>query len=190
MSESNTFAAAGAEFVRFARSYQHTAYRQEVRDNYVDPDEVPDIERFLARQSLDESWMDDWLGLILRRTLDGQRIERVRIVSEPWSDYTRFGLNLSRLNVAAGEDIRYLSRDRADGLGLPEYDYWLLDSSKMCILRHDDKDVLLGADIVNDPAVVVEHARYRDIAQRYALPRGDYLGRFGSEHLSKNNINQ
>ncbi|MEV6413827.1 DUF6879 family protein [Kribbella sp. NPDC051718] len=190
MTETSTFAAAGAEFIRFARSYQHTAYRQEVRDNYVDPDEVPDIKRFLAREPLDESWMDDWLGLILRRTLAGQRIHRVRIVTEPWSDYTRFGLNLSRLNVAAGEDIRYLSRDHADGLGLPEYDYWLLDSSKMCILRHDDQDVLLGADIVTDPAVVVEHARYRDIAQRYALPRAAYLAQFGNEYLSKTNIDK
>lgn len=188
MTESHTYVTAGQEFVQFARSYQHTAYRQEVRDNYVDPDEVPDIERFKAREPLDESWMDDWLGLILRRTLDGQRIERVRVVSEPWSDYTRFGLNLSRLNVAAGEDIRYLPRDRANELGLPEYDYWLLDSSKMCILRHDDQDVLLGADIVNDPAVVVEHARYRDIAQRYALPRADYLAQYDGEYLSKHNI--
>jgi hypothetical protein len=132
--------------------------------------------------------MDDWLGLILRRTLAGQRIERVRVITEPWSDYTRFGLNLSRLNVAAGEDIRYLSRDHADELGLPQYDYWLLDSSKMCILRFDDQDVLLGAEIVNDPAVVVEHARHRDIAQRYALPRADYLAQYDGEFLSKHNI--
>jgi hypothetical protein len=188
VSESSTYVTAGQEFVQFARSYQHTAYRQEVRDHYADPGEAADLRRFKARDPLDESWMDDWLGLILRRTLAGQRIERVRVVSEPWSDYTRFGLNLSRLNVAAGEDIRYLPRGRADELGLPQYDYWLLDSSKMCILRFDDQHVLLGADIVNDSAVVVEHARYRDIAQRYALPRADYLAQHNSEYLSKHNI--
>jgi len=186
----STFVKPGPEFVQFARSYQHTAYRLEVRDSYADPGEADHVRRFLAREQPDDSWMEDWMGLILRRTLEGQRIGRVRVVSEPWSDYTRFGLNLSRLNVAAGEDIRYLSRDRATDLGLPQYDYWLLDSHKMCILRHDDRDVLLGADVIHDPAVVVEHAHYRDIARHYALPRAEYLGAYHDEFLSKQNVNK
>lgn len=186
----STFVSAGAEFVQFARSYQHTAYRLEVRDNYADPGEAEHVQKFLAGQPGDDSWMEDWMGLILRRTLEGQRIERVRVVTEPWTDYTRFGLNLSRLNTAAGEDIRYIARDRADELSLPTYDYWLLDSHKMCILRHDDQDVLLGADVIHDPAVVVEHAHYRDVARRFALPRADYLGTFDDEFLRENNINK
>lgn len=171
----STFAKAGPEFVAFARSYRHTAFRLEVRDNYADPGEIEHVERFLAGEPDDDSWMEDWMGLILRRTLEGQRIERVRVVSEPWSDYTRFGLHLSRLNTAAGEDIRYLARQQAQDLDLPNYDWWLLDSHKMCILRHDDHDVLLGADIITDPAAIVEHAHYRDIARHYATPRADYL---------------
>lgn len=189
MTES-TFVHAGPEFVQFARSYKHTAYRLEVRDNYADPGEAEHVRGFLAGEPADDSWMEDWMGLILRRTLEGQHIERVRVVSEPWSDYTRFGLNLSRLNVAAGEDIRYMSRDRAAELGLPEYDYWLLDSHKMCILRHDDRDVLLGADVIHDPAVVVEHAHYRDIAWHYALPRAEYLSKYDDEFLGKQNVNK
>lgn len=178
MTEYTTFVEAGPEFVKFARSYQHTAYRLEVRDNYVDPGETEHVARFLAGEEDDDSWMEDWMGLILRRTLEGQHIERVRVVTEPWSDYTRFGLNLSRLNAAAGEDIRYLSRDRAMDLGLPEYDYWLLDAHKMCILRHDQVDVLLGADVITDPAVVVEHAHYREIARHYATPRAEYINQY------------
>jgi hypothetical protein len=176
-----TFAEAGPEFVKFARSYKHTAWRLEVRDNYADPGEAEHVARFLAGEPADDSWMEDWMGLILRRTLEGQQIGRVRVVSEPWSDYTRFGLNLSRLNVAAGEDIRYMSRDQAKELELPEYDFWLLDSHKMCILRHDEHDVLLGADIVTDPAIVVEHTYYRDVARRFAIPRAEYLSKHNDQ---------
>ncbi|MET7284164.1 DUF6879 family protein [Kribbella sp. NPDC005582] len=186
----STFVAAGPEFVQFARSYEHTAYRLEVRDRYAAADEADHVEAFLAGQPADDSWMEDWMGMVLRRTLEGQHIERVRVVTEPWSDYTRFGLNLSRLNTAAGEDIRYLTRDQARELGLPTYDYWLLDSHKMCILRFDDQDALLGADVVHDPAVVVEHAAYRDIARRFALPRGQYLATFDDDFLTKNRINK
>lgn len=186
----STFAKAGPEFVAFARSYQHTAYRLEVKDNYADPTEAEHVQRFVAGQPDDESWMEDWMGLVLRRTLEGQRIARVRVVTEPWSDYSRYGLHSARLNTAAGEDIRYMPRDKAIELGLPTYDYWLLDSHRMCILRHDDQDVLLGADVIHDAAVVVEHAYYRDVAQRYALPRAHYLSNFGDDFLRKNNISK
>jgi len=184
----STFVTAGPEFVRFARSYEHTVAAVVARDRYAAADETEHVEAFLAGRPADDSWMEDWMGMVLRRTLEGQRIERVRVVTEPWSDYTRFGLNLSRLNTAAGEDIRYLTRDRARELALPTYDYWLLDSHKMCILRFDDHDVLLGADIVHDPAVVLKHAAYRDIARRFALPRAQYLATFDDDFLTKNHI--
>jgi hypothetical protein len=174
----STFVAAGPEFVAFARSYHHTAFRLEVRDNYASADEAVHVQRFLAGEPDHDSWMEDWLGMVLRRTLEGQRIERVRVVTQPWSDYTRFGLHLSRLNTAAGEDIRYLARDRAKDLELPDYDYWLLDSHKMCILRFDDQDGLLGADVITDPAAIVQHCHYRDIARHYATPRAKYIEQY------------
>lgn len=162
-------------FVRFVRSYQHSAFRIEARDHYNDETETEHVRRFLSGEPDDDSWIDVWLGMIMRRTLEGQRMSRVRIVSRPWSDYTRFGLHLSRLNVAAGEDIRYLDRDRANKLGLPDYDYWLIDAHQMCVLRHDDEDGLLGADVIVDPKVVVEHCHYREIAMHYGVPRAEYL---------------
>lgn len=185
-----TFVNVGEDFVEFARSYQHTAYRLEVRDNYADPSEAEHVQKFIAGEPDDESWMEDWMGLVLRRTLEGRRIERVRVVTEPWSDYVRYGLHSGRLNTAAGEDIRYMSRHRANELGLPEYDYWLLDSHKMCILRHDDQDVLLGADIIHDPAVILEHCYFRDVARRFALPRAEYLAKYDDEFLRKSNIDK
>ncbi|MEQ7125271.1 DUF6879 family protein [Actinopolymorpha sp. B11F2] len=170
----------GKGFVDFVRSYRYTAFRLEVRDNYAAPEEEEPVRRFLSGEAEDDSWMDDWCGMIMRRSLSGVRMERVRVVSEPWSDYTRFGLHLSRLNVAAGEDIRYLPRDQAKELELPDYDFWLIDARRMCILRHDGTGVLLGADVIDDPAVVVEHCYYREVARHYALPRAHYLSERGS----------
>ncbi|MFK4084481.1 DUF6879 family protein [Kribbella sp. NPDC020789] len=185
-----TFVKAGAEFVEFARGYQHTAYRLEVRDNYADPGEAEHVQKFIAGEPDDESWMEDWMGLVLRRTLEGRHIGRVRVVTEPWSDYVRYGLHSARLNVAAGEDIRYMSRTKATALGLPQYDYWLLDSRKMCILRHDENDVLLGADVIHDPAVILEHVFFRDVARRFALPRAEYLSKYDDDFLSKSRIDK
>ncbi len=163
----------GQEFASFVLGYQHTAFRMERRERYNEPGEAEPLCRFLAGEP-DYSWNEEWAAMMRRRTACGRRMQRVRIVSEPHSDYTRFGLDLARVNAAAGEDIRYLPRDRADGLDLPDYDYWLIDSRKVGILRFTDDDVLLGAEIRADPAVVVEHCYWRDVAWHYAVPLAEY----------------
>jgi hypothetical protein len=48
-------------------------------------------------------------------TAAGKRMTRVRVVSEPWSDYTKFGMYAARDNIEAGEDIHYLPRPQATG---------------------------------------------------------------------------
>lgn len=101
-------------------------------------------------------------------------MKRVRVVSEPHSDYTRFGIDLARrLNVPSGEDIRYLPRRRSRELALPDEDFWLLDSSRALVL-HFQNDVLLGAELVTDPAEVVRRGYWRDAAWHDAVPVDDY----------------
>lgn len=162
------------EFTELVLSFRHSAFRLEVRERYNEPSEAETVRRFLDDGELDPSLLAAWVATISKRTADGQRMERVRVVSEPHSDYTRFGLALATHNTGAGEDIRYLRRDLAAGLDLPGHDFWLIDSTTLLILRFGDDDVLLGADLVTDPAVVVKHCYYRDVARHYAVPWQKY----------------
>lgn len=162
------------EFTELVLSFRHTAFRLEVRDRYNEPSEADIIRRFAKTGSVEASSLEPWAGAIRERTAQGRRMERVRVVSEPHSSYTRFGLALAAHNVAAGEDIRYLPRHKASGLDLPGHDFWLIDSTTLLILRFDDDDRLLGADVVTDPGVVVQHCYYRDVAQHHAIPWREY----------------
>jgi Family of unknown function (DUF6879) len=163
------------EFDDFVLGYEHTAFRLERQERYNEAEEAEPIRRFLAGEP-DYAWNDDWVAMMRRRTADGQRMARVRIVAEPHNDYTRFLLDLARINAKAGEDIRYLPRDRAKDLDLPGHDFWLIDSSKVAVLRFGEDDVLLGAEIQDDPAVVVKHCYWRDVAWHYAIPVAEYAG--------------
>jgi hypothetical protein len=108
-------------------------------------------------------------------TAEGRRFSRVRVVSQPMTDYSRFGLQNSRHTVAAGDDIRYLTRDRANAVGLPDHDYWLFDSRKLAWMHFDDTDDhFLGAEIIEDPASVVQHNYWRDAARHWAVRRDDF----------------
>ena len=73
----------------------------------------------------------DWLTMIREATDKGRRFSRVRVVSLPLTDYSRFGIWCAQFTNGAGEDIRYLTRDVAEAEELPSHDYWLFDSRKL-----------------------------------------------------------
>lgn len=166
--------APGRAFRALFDSYEHTAFRLETRERYVEDEEQEPLRRFLADEPADDTWFADWVSDIQAAVAAGKRVERVRVVSEPHSDYTRFGLDLARLNVGAGEDIHYLPRPRAVELGLPGEDFWLFDSARVAILRFADDDRLAGVDVLDDPAAVVQRCRWRDAAWHHAMPWRDY----------------
>src|SRR5579859_7785782 len=58
---------------------------------------------------------------------------RLTFPSVPHSDYIRWGLDVSPLNIEAGEDIRYLPRHLTEDLKLPDKDYWLLDDDTLIL---------------------------------------------------------
>jgi hypothetical protein len=163
----------GQAFADFVLGYEHTAFRLETRERYSEGEETEPMRRFLAGEP-DYAWNEEWAAMMRRRTALGQWMMRVRIVSQPHSDYTRFLLDLARVNAAVGEDIRYLPRDQAKDLDLPDHDFWLIDSTRVGILRFGDDDVLLGAEVSADPAVVVRHCYWRDVAWHYAVPVSVY----------------
>jgi hypothetical protein len=118
--------------------------------------------------------MQNWLTMIRDATSEGRRFARVRVVSLPLTDYSRFGHAVAQHNNAAGEDIRYLTRDQAEPASLPNHDYWLFDSRKLAMMRFDDEDRFLGAEIVAEPAEIVQHNYWRDTAWHHAVRRDDF----------------
>jgi hypothetical protein len=160
----------GEDFFDLFRTFEHTAYRLEVRESYYEKEQLG---QFLAGEHVDLSYMDEWLALMVKQRVAGKRVERVRVVSRPFSDYTRYGLWLCQYNTLAGEDIRYLLREHA--AGLPDHDYWLLDSCRLYVVRFTDTDELLGAEPVEDSATVVRHNMWRDVAWHRAIPYRQFV---------------
>jgi hypothetical protein len=160
------------------RSFEHTAFRLETRDQYRSTIELQALSQFVAGEPVDLDWFQDWLTLIREATAEGRRFTRVRVVSMPLTDYSRFGVFCSQRTNAAGEDIRYLRR--GDAAGLPDYDYWLFDSSRLLRMHFDDEENFLGGELIEDPAVIVQHSYWRDAAWHRAVRRDDFATQ---EHL-------
>lgn len=145
-----------------------------MRDRYDSPVENEALRKFTTGTPDDLAWFEDWLALIRTATNDGKRFSRVRVVSLPLTDYSRFGIWCAQYTNEAGEDIRYLARDEADEAGLPAYDYWLFDSRKLVRMHFDAEDRFQGAEVVEDPAEIVQHNFWRDAAWHRAVRRDDF----------------
>jgi hypothetical protein len=117
-------------------------------------------------------WFGNWLGMIRAATAQGRRFTRVRVVSLPLTDYSRFGLYCSGYTGEAGEEIRYLAREQAHDL--PDYDYWLFDSRKLVRMHLTGDGRFLGGEVISDPATVVQHSYWRDAAWHRAVRRDEF----------------
>jgi uncharacterized protein DUF6879 len=130
------------------------------------------LRQFVAGEPVDLGWFQNWLSMIRQATSEGKRFARVRVVTVPMTDYSRFGVFCSDYTNKAGEDIRYL--DRSHARDLPDYDYWLFDSRLLVRMHFDQDETFLGGEVIEDPITIVEHNYWRDAARHKALRRDDF----------------
>lgn len=156
------------------RSFEHTAFRLEVRTTYAPSYERESYEKFLAGEPYELPWMQDWLAMVRDAADEGRRFARVRVVSLPLSDYNRWSYVIAQHNIAAGEDIRYLERGEAEAVGLPGHDYWLFDSRQLLQMRFDEDDRFVGGEIIDDSVEIVRHNYWRDAAWHHAVRRDEF----------------
>ncbi|WP_338064369.1 DUF6879 family protein [Thermoactinospora rubra] len=166
----------GDEFDALFSSFTASAFRLETRERYhLAKDEEEPLRRFLAGEPDDLAWMQGWFDLMRAHAKHGRTVRRVRVVSYPFSDYTRFSMHVARHSIRAGDLIHYLDRREAERLGLPQTDWWLFDDERLALLHLDDDDVLHGAEIITDPAVVGRHRVWRDIAWEHSTPLEEFV---------------
>ena len=131
------------------------------------------------------SFHENWLNMVREATAEGRLFSRVRVVSVPLTDYTRFSMWVSGFTREAGDDIRYLSRDQADAAELPKHDFWLFDSRKLVKMHFSDDDRFVGAEVIEDPSTIVEHNYWRDAARHHATNRDEFVAKYEQRDIQR-----
>ncbi len=114
-----------------------------------------------------QSWLDQ--VRVWTSPPSGKTITRVRIIDRPPTDYQRWSLWCSSWHRDAGEDIRYLSRARADALGIPRGDWQLFDHVRLVLMVFSAAGETAGKTLVTDSAVIRRYQAWRDLALRHAM---------------------
>ncbi|MGH3517015.1 MAG: DUF6879 family protein [Haloechinothrix sp.] len=165
----------GPDFRRLVTGFARTAWRWECQGTYREPSEQEPFRLWREGRS-DASFLDGWLGTVRGFCAEGRTFERVRMVTQPPTEYLRWQFSLTGLNVEAGEDIRWLSEADAKTFGAPTFDYYLLDDDLVVVMQFGDGGVA-GAEVTDDPSAVEEAQRWRTVAWAHATPHTKYMSR-------------
>ena len=150
-----------------------TALHLELRDAY-DPD-TPQYREWLAGKPRPVPASLEWFDFVREHTARGVCFKRARIVSEPVSDYIRFELEATGgLNVAAGEDVRWLPRRLARGLSVPVNDFWVFDDRLVRFGYFAGDGRYLEDEVTDDPEIVRVCTEAFERVWELAIPHADY----------------
>jgi hypothetical protein len=150
------------EFADALSSFIRSAFRVEAQDRYALSVEQVDFEKFLAGSPTPPPEMAGfrtWMDQVTRCTREGKTISRVRVLSEPPTDYQRWLLWGAPWFASIGEKIRYMSRSTAVHIGLPLEDWWLLDDTRVIVMRFTEQGEVSGKELITGPKVNI----YREL---------------------------
>ncbi len=160
--------------------FQRDALHLEMRDVYAAADHSR-FRRWLAGEGFapeDEAeWWRPWREMMRRHQEAGRMLRRLRVISEPVTEYIRFEhLDAAEL-VRVGEDVRWLPRQHASGLLLPVNDLWCFDSQTVVFTYLSGEGQVQGYEVTTDPGVVDGVVSSFEPAWSRAVPHGEYRPR-------------
>ena len=162
----------------YFRSYKREALHLEMRDIYSTDIERGRFDTWLRGERLDPdeeaAWWRPWFDLMAANVAAGKILRRLRIVSEPVTDYIRFEW-LDAFNlVKAGEDVRWLPRRKTSTLLLPGNDYWLFDQETVIFTHFSGGGLVLDHELTNDPDMMQTCQVAFEAAWSIATPHHEY----------------
>jgi hypothetical protein len=101
-------------------------------------------------------------------------VRRARIVSEPVSEYIRYEHAGTVVNVAAGEQARWLPRRQASDIALPGNDFWLFDGRLIRWNNFTGDGASAPGEISEDPAAARLCAAAFEAVWARAIPHDEY----------------
>lgn len=151
------------------------AFHLEQRDAYNVTSEDEPFRRWRHVEPDDYAWHSDWLSFVRQASAAGIQVQRVRVASVPHTEYIRWGLDVSPLNIEAGEDIRYLPRHLVEDIELPDEDYWLLDDDVLVLSVFSADGRTGGFARPSSPGLIGQCIAVRDQVWEQAIPYAQYV---------------
>lgn len=150
-----------------------TRLKLELRDRYAVDAAILDAWRRGDSETV-RARHEGFISRLIAEASAGVTQRRIKVISEPPSEYMRFALDLAGAAVDAGEEIRWLPRRRTSSLLLPGNDCFLLDDKFVIFNVLDGEDGRLEQQLWTDADMVERCRSALKAAWSLAIPHHDY----------------
>lgn len=162
------------EFDRLLREFNRESIHLETRDAYGTAVELPHMAKWAAGESDDLEWLQGWCATVREHVKAGRSVRRVRIVSEPLSDYQRWSYSIAHPMVDAGEDIRWVPRRLVSSTALPGNDYYVFDGRLVVFLIYAGNGLAVDKVTSTDPHDIQLCRSAFEAVWKLSIPHRDY----------------
>jgi hypothetical protein len=131
------------DFITLFKTFKKSAFRLEGLPHYEVTDEQEQYGRFLKSGDIDPTYNKEWTDTIKAAVERGASMKRLRLISDPLTNYEEFELLSYKTNSEAGEEIRAMDRDDWPWTG----DFWFFDTTWIVRMHYDENGAFVGTEI-------------------------------------------
>jgi hypothetical protein len=155
-------------------NFKHSMVHIETRDAYGTETELPHMAKWRAGEPDDFEWLQGWCEKIASHVSAGRSARRVKIVSEPLSDYQRWVYDVFTPILEAGEDIRWVPRRSVSTTCMPGNDYYLFDDERVVFLHYAGTGLNTGFTTTTNREVVEMCSAAFEKVWALSVPHSEY----------------
>ncbi|WP_043617277.1 DUF6879 family protein [Nonomuraea candida] len=161
-------------FAELLETCHVSAVHLEIHDEHMTSD--PWYQAWLAGEKwTDLSGAEKWTATLAPAIKRGVKFRRVRMISEPASNYMRWQYEVAPLTqLAAGEDLRWLPRRLASAIAIPANPYWVLDDRLVRFSVYGGDGEVHWRQFTEDSGIVGMCARAFEECWAAAIPHEGY----------------
>lgn len=163
-----------ADLTELTGSFKRSMVHLETRDAYGTETELPYMAKWKRGEPDDYVWLEEWCQKIRDHVDAGRTARRVKIVSEPLSDYQRWAYGVFTPIAEAGEDVRWVPRRSVSTICIPGNDYYLFDSERVVFLHYAGSGLNTAYTTTTDADVVEMCSTAFEKVWELSIPHSEY----------------
>lgn len=145
----------------------------ELRDNYASDAATFQVWRDSGAEAA-RGTLRAYAEQVRAQVASGRVSRRVKVISEPPSEYMRHAYDVAGLLVDAGQDIRWLPRTATSDLFLPGNDMFVLDGHAVMFNVFDGADEWTVTQYDDGPEFVAQCVEAFEAAWKRSVPHREY----------------
>ncbi|MDQ6984793.1 MAG: hypothetical protein Q9M91_04230 [Candidatus Dojkabacteria bacterium] len=124
------------ELFEYLKNSQKSLFRFESLQ-YLSEDKES-LDKYLKTGKVDMTDNAEWFDFLKSKNKGGVSTKRVRLVTLPINDYTKFEIEVFKVAKKYGDDIKIIMDSEFNQLDLPKIDFWNIDNKTVLKLNYDE----------------------------------------------------